>query len=101
MSKRTLFCLTGCVVIALPLTSSADDVATIGDMYVLHNVRSCLFLFTFFKILVMRYTKDDVLKLKELVKELNTLLTEKFACNHIVVNHRSRTEIVVDVYERV
>ncbi|MBK7638143.1 MAG: hypothetical protein WAT46_11455 [Saprospiraceae bacterium] len=48
----------------------------------------------------MRYTKDDVLKLKALVKEINDLLAEKFACNHIVVNHRSRTEIVVDVYER-
>lgn len=53
-----------------------------------------------FKILVMRYTKDDVLKLKALVKEINDLLAEKFACNHIVVNHRSKTEIVVDVYER-
>ncbi len=48
----------------------------------------------------MRYTKDDVLKLKGLVKEINDLLAEKFACNHIVVNHRSKTEIVVDVYER-
>ena len=32
----------------------------------------------------MRYTKDDVLKLKGLVKEINDLLAEKFACNHIV-----------------
>ncbi len=49
----------------------------------------------------MRYTKEDVSRLKGLVKEINDLLAEKFACNHIVVNHRSRTEIVVDVYERV
>lgn len=34
----------------------------------------------------MRYTKDDVLKLKALVKEINDLLAEKFACNHIMVS---------------
>ena len=63
-------------------TSSADDVATVGDMYVLHNVRSRLFLFIF---LILKVVKQR-LDLLEVVgmAHLREPIPSDFISKHIV-----------------
>jgi len=49
----------------------------------------------------MKYTKEDLTKLESLVKQINELLSTKFDCCQINVKQPRKTEINVDIYERV
>ena len=50
----------------------------------------------------MRYTKDDILKLKELVKEINSIIIEKFPCSNvkIIFHQKIGKTLEVEIFER-
>jgi hypothetical protein len=45
----------------------------------------------------MRYTKDDVLRLKELVKEINLLIIDKFPCSSSKVDFKQKMDKTIEV----
>ena len=48
----------------------------------------------------MRYKKEDLVKLEKLVKEVNKLISENFACNLVEVKQLTDKTIKIDVYVR-
>lgn len=51
----------------------------------------------------MRYTKDDVLKLKELVNEINSLIIDKFPCSNVKIffSQKMGKTIELEVFEKI
>jgi len=50
----------------------------------------------------MRYTKEDLIKLEELVNEINDLLSQKFTCAQVKINTgQFARKLSIDIYERV
>lgn len=48
----------------------------------------------------MAFTKEDIKKINELVREINLILAEKFACNRIDVGKQGSHIVYIDIYER-
>lgn len=51
----------------------------------------------------MRYTKEDVSRLKDLVKEINLLIVDKFPCSSSKVEFKQKMDktIEINIYQEV